>query len=256
MFSSFKRIATPIFAGSGMIAMALFCAFLSMRLAIHGREVEVPNFEGRTDGEAALAARELGLNLSVENRFYSSAIAQNHVLSQSPAPGSHVRRGWQVRITESLGAQRVSVPDVTGVTERPASLMLKRLQLEVSSVAHLPSPAPAGIVLSQSPPPNSSGLNGPTVSLLVSDEESAPDDQAFVMPSVIGLSLNTAALRLASVGLHIGTAQTPDEPFDPLGTDPAVPTTVYTAVASVTSQIPLAGHRITRADSVHVSMSH
>jgi beta-lactam-binding protein with PASTA domain len=235
-----------------------------MRMAIHGREVAVPNLAGLSDADAAAAAKDLGLNLSIENRFYSPSVAPNHVLSQSPVAGSRVRRGWQVRVTESLGPQTVSVPDVTGQTERPASLVLRRLQLDLGTVAHLPAPAPSGIVLAQSPPANSKGINGPRVALLVSDDETPADAPAFVMPSITGLSLAAASLRLATAGLHIASAQSPDapepavDPNAPASTDAAavyIPPQAMTVAATITSQSPAAGHRITRADPIRVTLS-
>jgi len=255
---SIKRVSTVILGVLAMICVAVLCAFLSLRIAIHGREVAVPNLAGLSDPDAATAAKDLGLNLSVENRFYSPTVAQNHVLSQSPAPGSRVRRGWQVRITESLGPQRVSVPDVTSQTERPASLILKRLQLDVGTVVHLPAPSPAGIVLAQSPPPNSKGLSGPHVALLVSDEEAPAAPPAFVMPSIIGLTAGAASLRLAGAGLHITSAQTPDQLDTAQSTEvtPAVPLPALTGPVTITSQSPPAGHRVTHADTIHVTLSN
>ena len=85
---------------------------------------------GLSDQAAAEAARGLGLHLSVETRFYAAAVPVNHVLSQSPAAGSRVRRGWQIRVAESLGPQQVPVPDVTGQEQPAAAMMLRRLQLE------------------------------------------------------------------------------------------------------------------------------
>lgn len=255
ILNSLKRASTLLLGGLAMICVAVVCAFLALRIAIHGREVAVPNLAGLSDAEAASAAKDLGLNLSVENRFYSPTVPQNQVLSQLPVAGARVRRGWQVRITESLGPQQVAVPDVTGQTERPASLVLRRLLLEVSSVAHLPAPPPAGIVLAQSPPPNARGMNSPKVSLLVSDEEIAPEEPAYVMPSVVGLTLGAASLRLAGAGLHIGTAQTPDQ-AETTEPPPAEPASVPTGTATITSQSPLAGHRVTRADTIRVTVSN
>lgn len=255
---SIRRLLAFVGGTLAVIAVVGLFAFLALRIAIHGREVTVPNLEGMSDADASAAAKDLGLNLSVENRFYSPAVAQNHVLSQAPAAGATVRRGWQVRITESLGAQSVSVPDVTGQTERPASLVLRRLQLEVSSVAHLPAPSPAGIVLAQSPAANSKGLNSPKVAFLVSDEDTSSDIPAFVMPSVVGTTLGAASLRLASAGLHIATAQAPELPApSPVEDATAAPLPpVATGAATITSQSPLPGYKVTRADTIHVTLSH
>jgi beta-lactam-binding protein with PASTA domain len=262
LLRSIRRFVTTLLGTLAVIAVTILFAFLALRIAIHGREVPVPNLAGLSDADAANAAKDLGLNLSVENRFYSPSVPQNHVLSQAPAAGSRVRRGWQVRITESLGPQSVSVPDVTGQTERPASVILRRLQLDLGSVAHLPAPSPAGIVLAQSPPANSKGLNGPRVALLVSDDETEADTPAYVMPSLVGMTLGAASLKLAGGGLHIASAQSPEQP-DPVqaaGQFPdaatSLPVPVATGTATIISQSPPAGHRVTRSDTIRVTLSH
>ncbi len=262
------RFLSQCVTGSFLALIVLLCAFATMRIAIHGREVAVPNLSGLSDAEAASAATKLGLSLSVENRFYSAAVAPNRILSQLPSAGSRVRRGWQIRVTESLGGQHLDVPDVVGQSERPASLVLRRQQLEVGSVVHLPAPAPAGVILAQSPPPNSSGLTGPAVSLLVSDPEDAAERAAYVMPAIVGLSLGTASARLGTVGLRISSAQEPTvtatadpgsasaapNPLDPSFDVPAAPQPV-TSSSIILSQSPQPGHRIARGEAIRVTLS-
>jgi beta-lactam-binding protein with PASTA domain len=158
-----------LLGGLAMIAVALLSAFVTMRLVIHGREVEVPNVAGLTVAEASSMAKQLGLNVNLENQFYSTVTPSGRVLSQSPAPGTKVRREWVLRITESIGPQKVSVPNVVGQTEREASVTIRRLALNLGTVAYIPAPGPAGIVLSQTPTPDAAGVDGPRVSLLVSE---------------------------------------------------------------------------------------
>ena len=252
------RVFNLTFGTLAMIVVFFFAAFLSMRLAIHGREVNVPNFAGLSDSDAQDLAASLGLNLEVENRFYSAAIPVNSILSQSPQPGDRVRRGWQVRITESLGPQSVAVPDVIGQPERDAAVALRRVSLDVASIAYLPSAATPGMVLAQSPPANSTSAQGPGVSLLVSSEPLAPTSYALVMPSLIGLTLPAATARLGTVGLHIASAEQPEDqpatPATPTTAEPAADTAPVSA--RITSQLPLPGHRVTRADNIRVVLSH
>ena len=263
-----KRAVTFVFAGFLMFTVAVLAAFASMRLAIHGREIDVPNLAGLSDEDAATAARKLGLDLSVENRFYSGAVGANHVLSQSPAAGALVRRGSQVRVTESLGGQQMNIPDTVGQTERPAALVLRRLQLDVGSTAHLPARFPEGTVMAQSPPANSNGIVGPKVSLLVAEPESDQNVQSYVMPMIVGMTLAGANNRLATVGLHIASAQDPQavaaaaaEQASEPSTDPAIPPTVVTPTppssgAVINSQSPAPGHRVSRSESIRVTVAH
>ena len=272
-----KTFFSRVGAACLMFLVALLAASATLRLFIHGREVDVPNLTNLSDADAARATKALGLNLSVENRFFSAAIPPNHVLSQLPVAGSRVRRGWQVRVNESLGGQQVNVPDVSGQTERPADLVLRRLQLEPGATAHIPAPAPGGVVLAQSPPANSSGLTGPHVGLLVSDDEAqAETAAAYVMPSLIGMTVFNANVRLASVGMHIASATDPTyvapapdptlaSPTDPTApaaapADPAIPPTVVapppvSGAAIISYQSPAAGHKVTRTDRIAVGAS-
>ena len=269
LVATLKAITLRSLGGALMLILFVLCAFGALRLAIHGREVTVPNLTNLSDEDAARAVKDLGLNLSVENRFYAAAIPANHVLSQSPLPGSSVRRGWGIRVTESLGAQQVPVPDVTGQDEHPAELMLKRLQLDLGAVAHIPGPGPAGVILAQSPPPNTAGLAGPHVSILVADDEDAPASVGYVMPSIVGLTVGTANARLSTAGLHIAIPTAPEAPvavpelvpLDPSAApDPAIPPTIappsMTPSSVITSQSPLPGHRVSRADSIHVTVTN
>ncbi len=268
-FAFVRTVFVRTFAAIALLLVFLLSAFAALRLAIHGREVTVPSLTNLSDSDAASTLQKLGLNLSVENRFYAASIPVNHVLSQSPAAGSRVRRGWQIRVTESLGTQQVPVPDVTGQDQQPATFMLRRLQLDVGAVAHIPAPGPAGVVLAQSPPPNVAGIDGPRVAVLVADDQDAPAAVGYVMPSLIGLTVAQASARLATVGLHIafatGAEAAPTLPGPASSaaappTDPAIPPTIVTATparatSTITSQSPLPGHRVSRADNIRVLTS-
>jgi len=164
-----RRFFTILLGALAMIAVALLSAFLTMRLAIHGREVEVPNVAGLTVAEANDTASKLGLHMNLENHFYSTATPAGRILSQFPAAGTKVRREWVMRVTESIGPQRVSVPNVVGETEREASVTIRRLALDLGTVAYIPAPGPPGVVLAQTPTPAAEGVDGPRISLLVSE---------------------------------------------------------------------------------------
>ncbi len=151
-----------------LILVALVSAILTMHFAIHGAEVQVPALKGMTVADARSQTAGLGLNLDVDNRYYSADVAAGHILTQSPPEGTIVRRAWLVRVSESLGPQKVEVPDTVGRTEREAALALRRVGLEVGMTAHLPdSTAADGTVLAQDPPARAQGIAQPSINLLV-----------------------------------------------------------------------------------------
>jgi beta-lactam-binding protein with PASTA domain len=234
----------------------------------------VPNLSGLSVADANSVASRSGLALNLENRFYSADVPAGRILSQDPAAGSRVRREWPVRITESLGAQRVEIPDLTGQTERSATIGIRRLSLELGVVAHLAIAGDPDVVLTQTPPANASGVDGPRVSLLVSDAAIAQPN-AYAMPSLVGLSYSAANARATSAGLHLvavtgaalPTAASTANPAPnglttpaPSVAAPTAPSATHPAAVRpsgiVTAQSPQAGRRVVQGDVVHVTLGH
>jgi eukaryotic-like serine/threonine-protein kinase len=185
-----------------MLLVAMVSALTAMRFAIHGEEVQVPAIVGLTPLEAERALGGLGLQMDVERQYYSPQIPEGRIMMQLPMPGTKVRRGWQVRVAQSMGPQRVSIPDVTGESERAAELNIRRRGLELSSTAELQiAGTPPDQVLAQSPPANASQVAAPRTSLLISTTMGA---QAFVMPSFVGQPLGTATRILQDAGFKLG----------------------------------------------------
>src|SRR5580692_703219 len=142
-----------------LVAVALMSAVVTMQFAIHGAEVQVPALMGMTVADALSETAGLGLNLDVDNRYYSGDVAAGHILTQSPAAGTVVRREWRVRVAESLGPQRGGVADTVGKDARVAALTLRRVGLEVGTTAQIPwSQAAEGTVLAQDPPAHAQGI--------------------------------------------------------------------------------------------------
>jgi beta-lactam-binding protein with PASTA domain len=204
-----RRIFTLVLGALAMVAVALISAFITMRIAIHGREAIVPALTGLSIADATGVAHRNGLSLTLENRFYSAGVPPGRILAQDPAPGSRVRRDWPIRITESLGTQAVSIPDLTGESERAATVSIRRLSLDLGTVAYLAVPGDPGVVLSQTPTATSGGVDGPRVSLLISDSQDTVPPPAYLMPSLLGLTWSAAEARASTAGLHLisGTAQ-------------------------------------------------
>ncbi len=268
-----NRFFNIVLGALAMLIVALLSAFITMRLAIHGREVKIPNLTGLTLAEASKQTRSLGLRLTLENRFYSPSTPPGHILGQYPAAGSTVRRQWAVRVTESLGAQQVAIPDLLGQSERTASINIRRLGLELGAVAHVASPGEPGVVIAQTPLPNAAGVDRPRVSLLLSEPAEAESPEAFVMPSLTGLTLAGAAARAGAYGLRIVSAEdlnlstppatatstpsetTPASPPPIPATSPNTPAQAFT-VGTVVAQSPLAGHRVVKGDAVHITLTN
>jgi len=203
-----------------LVIVAMVSALTAMRFAIHGQEVAVPPLVGVTPAEAERAVAGLGLQLAIERQYYSLQIPEGRIMSQLPLPGTKVRHGWQVRVAQSLGPTRVSIPDVTGESEHAAELNIRRRGLDVTSMAEVQAPGvPADQVLAQSPTANATQLVAPKISLLVA---AVADPQAFVMPSFVGQPLGSASRSLQDAGFRLGNVNV-EAPASPAPGDAANP---------------------------------
>jgi len=250
-FFNFFQVASLLLL---LIAVGLLAAITTMHFAIHGAEVQVPALKGMTVAEARSQTSGLGLNLDVDNRYYSAAVAAGHILTQSPPAGSVVRREWRVRVSESLGPQKVDVPDSVGSAERVAALELRRVGLEVGVVAQMPAEnAPEGTVLAQDPPAHAQGIERPSVNLLVAAPEDVTPD-GYVMPDLVGVPVVAAQAQLAKVGIETDPPVFVDAPVPPVGaaTDPLQPPV---APGSVIAQEPEAGGRVDQSFKVKLTVA-
>ncbi len=245
------RISMTVLA---MSSVALLSALITMRLAIHTSEVEVPDLSGLTVEEAADKSTSARLNLTIENRFYSTTVPAGRVLSQSPAAGASVRKGWHMRVTESMGPQHVAIPDTVGMNEHDAGSAIRRASLDLGSLAYLPAPGTPDTVLAQTPPANAEGVDKPEIGLLLSQPQTAAP-AAYVMPNLVGMSFSAANAKMREMDLHVwAIVPQPSAPAaDPSA--PAAPPALLIPAGVVVTQVPAAGMRVSSADNPHVKMS-
>src|SRR5439155_22426802 len=113
------------------------------------------------------------------------------------------------------------------------------------------------------------------VSLLLSEPEQTESPDAFLMPSLAGLTLAGAATRAYAAGLRIVSAEDLNTPTPAADapqastTAPAGPSAIATPAApsapatplpnafgTVIAQTPPAGHRVVKGDPVHISLAN
>jgi eukaryotic-like serine/threonine-protein kinase len=201
-----RKLVKYFFLSLVLLLVFLASALLAMRFAIQGREVRVPRLTGLTPVEAERVANSDGLVLSVENRFYSASVPEGRIVSQAPAQGSTVRRGWKIRVAESLGPQRAAVPSLIGQSQHAAGINVSRRGLEIGTVGaiHLPG-APPETVVAQNPRPEATEVTSPKVGLIFS---AADNSQSYVMPSFVGKSLAEASISIIKAGFTPGKIRT------------------------------------------------
>jgi beta-lactam-binding protein with PASTA domain len=189
------RVALLIFI---LASAAFLSAITAMRIAIHGREVTMPNLVGKNVAEADHLLRSSGLLLRVADRIYSD-LPINVVVRQTPPPGMQMKVSQQAHVILSLGQRQLSVPALEGKSLRASRIELLRAGLQIGEVSSVTLPEAAGdTVLIQNPRPGN-GAATPRVNVLVAQP---PGESAYVMPTLAGLSEPEAARLLSQVPLR------------------------------------------------------
>jgi beta-lactam-binding protein with PASTA domain len=231
--------------------VALVSALTAMRFAIHGQEVQVPAIVGLTPVDAARSVAGLGLQIEVERQYYSPQVPEGRIMTQLPLPGTKVRRGWQLRVAQSLGPQRVAIPDVTKQSERAAEWNIRRRGLDLASTAEMQLPGtPGDQVLAQSPPANAEQVAAPKTSLLVTV---ASDPPAYVMPSFAGQPLGSVSRTLQDAGFKLGNVSM--APAAASATPPSPSISIIPPQPSpasiIVTQTPAAGQKVLAGATVN-----
>ena len=202
------RISLLVFV---LAAAGFLSAVTTIRIAIRGRIVTMPNLVGQSapGAQRMLAAR--GLQLRVADRVYSP-LPLNAVVRQTPPPGEEMKISQDAHVVLSLGQQTVKIPALQGQSMRAARISLLQSGLQLGEVTSIFLPGTQPDVVLKQDPPEGTTASSPHVDLLVSGADRQP---FYVMPSVVGMEQQDASKTLASAGLkiaklnHIGQAGAP-----------------------------------------------
>jgi len=141
------------------------------------------------------------------------------VTAQDPRPGTIVVEGASVRVNVSSGPKPVAVPAVIGQTYETAAAQLQAAGFTVGR-ADVESDQPAGQVVDQDPPGNSTASRGSSVTLSVSQ---GPKTATVPDVSLQSVADARATLRAAGFKSSVTEQETEDEALDGLviSQDPA-----------------------------------
>jgi len=220
-----------------LASAAFLSAITAMRVAIHGREVSMPNLVGKNVGEAGQMLRSKGLILRIADRVYSD-VPINQVVRQTPPPGMLMKVSQQAHVVLSLGQRQLEIPSLEGNTLRVSRIELLRNGLQVGEVSSATIPdQQADMVVLQNPKPGK-GAATPRVDVLVSN---GPREASYVMPYFIGSNEIEVQHRLDVANLHrrINYVSAPEWPH-----------------GTVIDQAPLGGSRIPAATEVELTIAN
>jgi beta-lactam-binding protein with PASTA domain len=220
-----------------LASAAFLSAITAMRIAIHGREVTMPNLVGRHVSEASQALQARGLVLRVADRIYSDQPI-NVVVRQTPTSGLLMKVSQQAHVVLSLGQRQLQIPLLEGNSLRVSRIELLRAGLQVGEVSAVTMPTePVDTVVIQNPKPGA-GAATPRVDVLVSQ---GPRDVAYVMPHLIGLNEVDAQHRLdvAQLRRKVNYVTAPQWPH-----------------GGVIDQSPMGGARIPASSTIELTVAN
>ncbi|HEY2456040.1 MAG TPA: PASTA domain-containing protein [Candidatus Acidoferrum sp.] len=220
-----------------LASAAFLSAITAMRVAIHGREVPMPNVVGKNVAEASQMLRSKGLLLRVADRIYSDEPI-NHVVRQTPPPGMQMKVSQQAHVVLSLGQRQLEIPSLDGSTLRVSRIELLRSGLQVGEVSAVSlTDRAADVVLEQSPKPGK-GAATPRVDVLVAAGAREP---SYVMPFLLGYGEAEVQRRLDQANLKrkVNYVAAPQWPK-----------------GTVIDQAPLGGTRIVASTEVELTVAN
>jgi serine/threonine-protein kinase len=171
-------------------------------------KVTMPSVVGRSRDAAVkeLTNRQLDATVVEVNSQRPSGI----VTAQDPRPGTVLVAGSSVRINVSKGVKPVAVPSVIGQSYDVAAAQLQAAGFTVGRV-EVDSDRPAGEVVSQNPPGNSTASRGSSVTLSVSK---GPTTETVPDVSLQPVADARATLRAAGFKVQVVKEETDDESLD------------------------------------------
>jgi eukaryotic-like serine/threonine-protein kinase len=220
-----------------LASAAFLSAITAMRIAIHGREVTMPNLVGINVSEASKILQSRGLVLRVADRVYSDQPI-NAVVRQTPPAGLLMKVSQQAHVVLSLGQRQLQIPLLEGNSLRASRIELLRAGLQVGEVSAITmADRPVDAVVIQNPKPGA-GAATPRVDVLVSQ---GPREIAYVMPHLTGLNEMEAQHRLdmAQMRRKVNYVSAPQWPR-----------------GAVIDQSPMGGTRIPESSTIELTVAN
>ncbi len=158
----------------------------------------VPKLVGTKAADATGVLAPLTLRVGKTDGTWSETVPEGVVISQTPAPGTSVRRATMVAIVVSKGRAPIKVPDVRGSPVAAATAAITGAGLQVARGDDVNSDTvPAGQVVSQTPA-NGTLHRGDTITIVVSK-----GPVMVQVPNVVGQPVAQAEKALTDLGFKV-----------------------------------------------------
>ncbi len=183
-----------------LVGVGVISAFAVVALLLRQEEVRVPDLTGQDLVTAVEKLTQQGLQPKIDRREPHPSIPRDSVVSQTPPPGSGIKKGRQVRVVVSQGPTDMQTPKLNGEHFRKADMMIRQAGFTPGMVSRVSSEkVDRDMVIAQAPEAGSLLERGGKINLLVS---SGRKIQPFVMPKLMGKRAEEAVRITDRMGLQ------------------------------------------------------
>ena len=158
-------------------------------------QVSVPDLKGKSADDAQKALSQAGLNGKQGDTVYSDDVSEGAVASQDTGAGSKANKGDTIVYHLSKGSEKVSIPNVVGMTQANATSKLESAGFSVNVTTSASDDVDKGNVIKQSD--TGTAKKGSTITITVSSGASSVQ-----VPSVVGKTESDAGSTLEKAGFR------------------------------------------------------
>ena len=195
-----KRILKGLGLFVALAAVGIASAFAVVLLLLRQEEVRMPDLTGRDIVTVIELVTQQGLQLKVDRREPHPEAPRDTVISQSPAAGSGIKKGRQVRVVISQGPSDLQAPKLAGEHFRKADIMIRQAGFSPGDISRVASDRiERDVVIAQDPQAGSPLERGGSIGMLVSAGKKAP---TLVMPKLVGKRAEEVLRVLDRMGLQ------------------------------------------------------
>jgi beta-lactam-binding protein with PASTA domain/predicted Ser/Thr protein kinase len=235
-----KKMSNKKIAGIVIGAVAAVLAIVGIVFALTSNAGEgdaVPDVTGVSVEVATQKLTDAGFELGRQDTAHSDTVSEGKIISQDPSANSKAEKGTKVNVVVSSGKEKITVPDLTGMTADQAKQALDKVGLKASAgTAEYSGDIEVNHVIRQNPAANTEASKGDTITYILSLGVENGD-----VPNVVGMGVNDAIATLENAGFKVNQVR-------------GGYSDKY-AVDSVMSQNPSSGTKTPKGSTVTINLS-
>ena len=198
---AFRNVFIAIILALVTVTIGFF-VFSAWKDRMYKDLVTAPNVVNMSEEEAISTLNNEGLSYNVIRRV-NEDILDGFVFEQSPSPGVQLERGENVDIVISDSEDKLTMPNLVGMSYDEAKNILASQGLTISSEKYEESDQEQGTILSQIPEIDETISNQSQVSLVISHGQK----NMVKMPKLLGASQTAAVTAIVDAGLVVGDVE-------------------------------------------------